>query len=186
MSSTTQVERSPAVFLDRDGTLNRERGFVSTAEELELLPGVPEALRRLQAAGFVLVVVTNQSGIARGLYSEATLAHIHATLHARLQRRPRAYLHCPHHPDAAGPFGGGCTCRKPLAGLLHQALDLLPIRLEGSFLVGDSARDVAMARGLPIRTVLVASGKPLDSACVADHRAADLAAATDWILAQRR
>lgn len=184
---------APAVFLDRDGTLNRERSFVTDVSQLEVLPGVGTALARLQAAGFVLVVVTNQSGVARRLCSEAALARIHDALHERLHRRPRAYLHCPHHPDVGGPFGGACACRKPAAGLLHQARELLPIRFEGSFLVGDSARDVLMARGLPIHTVLVASGKPLDGQLArldaegfaADHRAADLAAATDWILARR-
>ena len=150
-----------AVFLDRDGTLNRERGFVRSPDELEVLPGVSEALERLRAAGFLPVVLTNQSGIARGLYSEVDLAQVHAELDARTGHRIAAYFHCPHHPEAIGhPYGGECTCRKPRRGLLAQAVEVLGLSLPDSWLVGDSARDLLPARGLPLRTVLVQSGKP--------------------------
>ncbi len=178
------------VFLDRDGTLNREVGFVTSPDGLEVLPGVRAAVRRLHDAGWRLVVVTNQSGIARGLHGERELAAIHARLHRDLDELPAAYLHCPHHPEGAHGYGGACTCRKPAAGLLHQARELLGIDLAGGALVGDSARDVLMARGLPLRTVLVASGKPLEperaalraAGVVPDHEAPDLAGAVDWLL----
>ena len=183
----------PAIFLDRDGTLNVERSFVRSPAELELLPNVKEALARLDAAGFALVVVTNQSGVARGLYDEAQLARIHAVLHERLHRLPLAYLHCPHLPEAPGGYGGPCRCRKPAAGLLHEANELLGVRFEGSAVIGDSARDLLMAQGLPLTKVLVRSGKPvaaerqrLQAAGIApDHEAEDLAAAVDWLLAGR-
>ena len=179
-----------AVFLDRDGTLNREVGFVTSPRELEVLPGVRDALHRLHAAGWRLIVVTNQSGIARGLYGERELAAIHARLHRELDGLPDAYLHCPHLPDGGHGYGGACACRKPAAGLLHQAQALLGVPFAGSALVGDSARDVLMARGLPLRTVLVHSGKPAAAERAAlraagaapDHEAADLAAAADWLL----
>ncbi|MFY9345594.1 MAG: HAD-IIIA family hydrolase [Planctomycetota bacterium] len=178
------------VFLDRDGTLNREVGFVTRAADLVVLPGVVQALQRLRAAGYRLVVVTNQSGIARGLYSESDLAAVHERLHRELQGLPDAYLHCPHHPEGGHGFGGECACRKPGAGLLHQARELLGIDFAGGALVGDSARDLLMAKGLPLRTVLVHSGKPVaeqraklrTAAFVPDHEAADLAAAVDWLL----
>ena len=113
------VVSQPTVFLDRDGTLNRERGFVTHPEELEMVPGVPAAIRKLAEAGFRLVVLTNQSGIAQGLYTEAELAKVHAALHEELGGLPSAYLHCPHHPDHEGsPYGGPCRCRKPSDGLL--------------------------------------------------------------------
>ena len=150
----------PAVFLDRDGTLNREQSFVTRADDLHVLPGAAAAVGRLAAAGFRVVVVTNQSGIARGLYGEADLARIHERLHRALGEVPAAYLHCPHHPDMPGPYGGPCGCRKPAAGLLHQAAALFDLRLNGSWVVGDSARDLLAARSLPLRTVLVRSGKP--------------------------
>lgn len=184
----------PAVFLDRDGTLNRERGYLATAADLEVLPGVRDALRRLSSAGLVSVVVTNQSAVARGLLTEPELARIHALLHERLGRLPGAYLHCPHHPDFPGPYGRDCTCRKPQPGLVHLAAELLGVTLAGSFTVGDKARDLLLARGLPMRTVLVKSGAPwreaMDelerAACPPDHVADDVAAAADWILAQHR
>ncbi len=180
------------VFLDRDGTLNREVGFVTRPDQLEVLPGVTAALHRLSRAGFRIVIVTNQSGIARGLYSQHDLAAIHARLHRELDHLPLAYLHCPHHPEENGSYGGECACRKPSAGLLHQARELLDVCLEDAFLVGDSARDLLMARALPIRTVYVHSGKPaadelakLRAADFAPHaEAPDLAAAAEWILRQ--
>lgn len=183
-----------AVFLDRDGTLNREQGFVRSPRELEVLPGARDAVRALAAAGFRLIVVTNQSGIARGLYGESDLAAVHAALHDQLDRLPSAYLHCPHHPEAGPPYGGACACRKPGRGLVDQALGLYALDLARSFLVGDSARDVAMARGTPLRTALVRSGKETAaelaglaaSGVAADVVVADLAAAAAWILGSAR
>lgn len=178
------------VFLDRDGTLNAEVGFVRSPAQLQVLPGVRQALQRLVVAGYRLVVVTNQSGIARGLYSEKDLAQVHAHMHAALDELPWAYLHCPHHPEGEHGYGGACECRKPKAGLLHQAHELLGISFEGTALIGDSARDLLMARGLPIKTIYVHSGKPAakefatmhEASFAPDHEAADLAAAVDWLL----
>jgi D-glycero-D-manno-heptose 1,7-bisphosphate phosphatase len=179
-----------AVFLDRDGTLNAEVGFVARPEQLVVLPGARRALQRLHDHGFRIVVVTNQSGIARGLYTERDLAAVHRRLHEELGGLPTAYLHCPHHPDAGGPYGGACGCRKPAPGLLHQAGELLGVAFAGSFLLGDSARDLLMARGLPLRTVHLHSGKPPDGELAAlraaghepDASAPDLERAADWIL----
>ena len=179
-----------AVFLDRDGTINREVSFVARADQFVLLPGVHSALGRLVDAGFAVVVVTNQSGIARGLYTEDDLARIHELAQQQLGHLVRAFLHCPHHPDLPGPYGGACTCRKPQSGLVLAAQELLSLQLEGSYLVGDSARDVLAARGLPVRTVYVHSGKPpreeLAQLAAANFaptaEAMDLPAAVDWIL----
>ena len=190
----TPSQRSPAVILDRDGTLTRERGFVTDPEDLEVLPGVSDALARLAGAGYTLLVATNQSGIARGLYDESTLARIHSRLHDLLGGRPRAYLHCPHLPEPEGTTGGyahECECRKPGAGLIHRANRLFPIDWPRSFLVGDTARDLLMGEDQPSRKILVRSGKPWDEQLrilvqagrepefVADN----LGAAADWILA---
>ncbi len=181
-----------AVFLDRDGTLNTERSFVSSEGELEVLPGVVPALRSLATAGFALVVLTNQSGIARGLFDECDLARIHAALHASLERLPAAYFHCPHHPDAGdGPYTRACPCRKPKDGLLRQAIEVLDLDPRGSWLVGDSARDLLPARGHGIHTVLLHSGKPVEperqallaAGAPPNFECADLAAAARRILA---
>lgn len=181
-----------AVFLDRDGTLNRDVDFVRRVADLEVLPGVPAALQRLDAAGYRLVVVTNQSGVARGYLDESELARIHAALHERLHRLPLAYLHCPHLPDGGHGYGGACDCRKPLPGLLHRAHELFGVSFAGSAVIGDSARDLLPARGLPLTTIHVRSGKPFAAerdklraaGFPADHEADDLAAAVDWLLAR--
>jgi len=180
------------VFLDRDGTLVAERSYLSAPEQLELLPGVVGALRRLRAAGFVLVVVTNQSAVARGLVDEAGLARIHERLHVLLEHLPRAYLHCPHHPDAGeGPYRRACDCRKPAPGMLLRAAALFDLELRGSWIVGDGARDVLAGHALGLRTALVRSGHPIEPALAElaqrglrpDLVADDLAAAVDEIVA---
>jgi histidinol-phosphate phosphatase family protein len=188
---------SKTVFLDRDGTINREIGFFGDPDRLELLPGVPAAMRRLHDAGYRLVITTNQSGIARGLYSERDLTAVHARLHELVDGLPLAYLHCPHHPDPGEGNDPGyhreCTCRKPGPGLLHQACTMLRdfgVTLDGAAVIGDSARDLLMAEGLPVTKILVASGKPVkeqrrklaEAGCVPDHEATDLVAAVDWLL----
>jgi D-glycero-D-manno-heptose 1,7-bisphosphate phosphatase len=145
----------PAVFLDRDGTLMVERGYLSDPEGVELLPGVPEGLRRLRAAGFALVVVSNQSGIGRGLF---TLAQAHATM-ARLRlllrargAEPDAVWFCPHAPAAA------CACRKPGTALLERAAEDLGLSLKDSVMVGDKALDAETGRRAGGRGVLVRTG----------------------------
>ncbi|MCA8976507.1 MAG: HAD-IIIA family hydrolase [Planctomycetes bacterium] len=181
-------------FLDRDGTINREQGFVTAPDQLVILPGVVAALRRLAAADCRIVVVTNQSGIARGLYDERDLARVHATLHQKLEGLPYAYLHCPHHPDGTNAYGGPCDCRKPAPGLLHQARRLPGVSFEDGLLVGDSARDLLMGRGLPLRTVHVHSGKEPSRELAAmqaqgmapAHSAPDLDAAVTWYLGRDR
>lgn len=184
-----------AVLLDRDGTLNREQGFVTEPAQISILPGVPEALERLDAADFLLVVTTNQSGIARGLYDQRDLARVHEAIHLALGSLPRAYLHCPHHPDpdyrANGTgFGRSCQCRKPGAGLLEQADRLFGIDWPASYLVGDSARDLLMGRDLPATRILVKCGKPWPEqlgvltaeGCPPHHVVENLADAADLIL----
>lgn len=180
------------VFLDRDGTLNAEVSFVARPDQLVVLPGVRQALQRLRETGHRLIVVTNQSGVARGLYGERELARVHDRLRAEVGDAIDAILHCPHHPDLAGPYGGRCACRKPAPGLLHQAAELFDLDLAGSALIGDSARDLLMARGIPMTTVYVHSGKPpadelalLAAAGVTPSaQAPDLAGAVDWLLQQ--
>ncbi len=182
----------PAVFLDRDGTLNRERGYVTDPADLELLPGVVDALRSLRARGFTLVVITNQGGIARGLYDENVLTRVHERLHRETDGVITGYFHCPHHPDESGPYGGPCRCRKPASGLVETAIEVLGLDPSRSFVVGDSARDLACGAKLPVRTVLVQSGKPWrdelakleHDGYAPDHVTADLCAATTWILSQ--
>jgi histidinol-phosphate phosphatase family protein len=148
------------VFLDRDGTLNAEVGFVTGPEHLRLLPRTVAAIAALRAAVCSLVVVTNQSGIARGLLDQVDLARIHDKLQTELDGAIAGFFHCPHHPDGVGPYGGACTCRKPAPGLMLQARDLLGVDFAGGAVVGDSSRDLLAAAGLPLRRIYVRSGKP--------------------------
>lgn len=131
----------PGAFLDRDGTLIREKEYLADPSGVELLPGVPEALRLLRAAGYALVVVTNQSGIARGFYSLDDYRAVKRRLDEVLQGEsalPDATYYCPHHPDFTEP----CSCRKPSTGMYLRAAQELDIDLEASIYVGDRIKDV--------------------------------------------
>jgi D-glycero-D-manno-heptose 1,7-bisphosphate phosphatase len=139
-----------AVFLDRDGTIMVETHYPSDPGSVVLLPGALEALRGLRAAGYALVLVTNQSGIARGLYSEDDFRKVQARLETLLDEggvRLDAVLFCPHHPDFTGP----CDCRKPGLGMYRQAEAALGVDLAASIYVGDRVRDVLPALHL-VRT----------------------------------
>ena len=180
-----------AVFLDRDGVINEERGHVHRVEDFHFLPGVAAAMRRLQALGLQLVVVTNQAGIARGLYDaeayQTLTAHMRAQLRAEGVTLAGVYC-CPHHPTAGiGAWKRDCACRKPRPGMLRTAAQELGLSLADSFLVGDKASDIEAGRAAGLRgCVLVESGHALSAAC---RRAADacvpgLPQAADWIAAR--
>jgi histidinol-phosphate phosphatase family protein len=151
------VSGRPAVFLDRDGTLIEDRGYLRDPDQVALLPGASGAVRRLDLAGLPVVVVTNQSGIARGLLTEddylATARRLDALLAADGARLAGHY-HCPHLPEVSGP----CECRKPGALLYRQAAADLALDLTRSWWVGDRVRDVAAARELGGRGILVLTG----------------------------
>ena len=155
-SITHHVSRR-AVFLDRDGVLNRDsEDFIKTPDELELLPGAAESVSRLNDAGFLCVVITNQSGIARGLFPESALDGLHAKLRAGLAAGGAhidAIYYCPHGPN------DGCDCRKPAAGMVLQAARDYDIDLAGSWLVGDRPGDIACGAAAGTRTILVLTGK---------------------------
>ena len=185
-----------AVFLDRDGTIVREVEYLRSPEELRLLPRAGEAIRRLNEAGFAVVVVTNQSGIARGLLTEGDLEEIHTVLRRRLARRGArvdAIYSCPHHPEAPLPeYRRRCQCRKPLPGMLVRAGRELDLDLARSYAVGDGERDVEAGRRAGCRTVLVRTGygakteARVGGGLAADHVADDLSGAVEWILGGRR
>lgn len=147
----------PAVFLDRDGTLVRERDYLADPDLIELVPSAVEALRALRSAGFALVTVTNQSGIARGIYSEEDYAAVTAGLDQILREggaRLDLTLHCPHHPDYTAP----CSCRKPGTGMHREAAGTLGLDLTRSYYVGDKVSDVLPALHLSGRGILVLTG----------------------------
>jgi D-glycero-D-manno-heptose 1,7-bisphosphate phosphatase len=178
-----------AVFLDRDGVINVDRGYVHRVEDFRFVPGSDAAMARLQAAGWRLVVVTNQSGLARGLYSiddyQRFTAHLRAQL-AAVGVQLDAVLHCPHLPDASVPaYRLACDCRKPGPAMLLQAARELSLDLGDSVIVGDRLSDVRAGRAAGVgRCVLVRSGHALEAgdAQQADAVYDDLAAfATAWL-----
>jgi D-glycero-D-manno-heptose 1,7-bisphosphate phosphatase len=133
-----------AVFLDRDGTLVRDDGYVHALADLEILPHVTEGLSALKGAGFLLIVVTNQSGVARGLYGEADVERFHAALNTRLGPAAAidAFYYCPFHPDAVLPqYRQTSPLRKPDIGMFHAACRDFAITVERSYMIGDRQSD---------------------------------------------
>jgi len=186
----------PAVFVDRDGTLNREVHYLRRIADLRLLPGTADAIRALAAAGFAVVVVTNQSGVARGLVRPAVLAAIHATLVRRLARagaRLAGIYVCPHHPTAGSPpLRRRCRCRKPGPELVRRAARDLGLDVRRSYCVGDGAVDLGLAAATGTRAVLVRTGHGRRTEAARDHGlpvahvAANFRAAAEWIIDDAR
>jgi len=161
-----------AAFIDRDGVLNEERAFVHRIEDFQLVPGALEALRALQDAGYLRVVITNQSGIARGLYAEADYLALTAQMRERLEVagvRLDAVEYCPHLADAPlERYRLDCDCRKPKPGMLLKAIRALDIDPRASFLVGDRLSDIEAGRAAGVgRCYLVRTGYPLSEEAVA-------------------
>jgi D-glycero-D-manno-heptose 1,7-bisphosphate phosphatase len=184
------MEARAAAFIDRDGVINAEVGHVHRIEDFRLLPGVPQALRRLSDCGFALVVITNQAGIAKGLYDQA--AYDRLTLHMRERLATEGIAldgvyHCPHHPEGiVADYAVACDCRKPAPGLLLRAASDLGLDLSRSVMIGDKTSDVQAGRAAGVHwTVLVESGHalPADTGSLADHRCADLLQASRWVCA---
>ena len=158
-----------AILLDRDGTLNEEVGYLRTVADLRLFPDVAEALREINAAGWLAVVLTNQSGVARGLFPEAVIDEIHGEMQRRLQQagaQVDAFYYCPHLPPdetreelpALARYRIACHCRKPEPGLLFRAAGDLNFDLTRSVVIGDRYRDVEMGHRAGASGVLVRTG----------------------------
>jgi len=151
-----------AVFIDRDGTLNEDIGYVSAPDELAIYPWAAEAVRMINESGLLTIVITNQSGIARGMYSEATLGSIHSRMIEELASkgaRIDAVYYCPHHPDVGDArYRTACECRKPRTGMLDRAAREHDVDLAQSFVIGDKASDMKLAENVGARAALVLTG----------------------------
>ena len=147
----------PAAFLDRDGVLNVDSGYVHRIDQLEWITGAGEAVRLLNAAGYYVFVVTNQSGIARGYFDEAAMHQFHAHMQKVLGAQGAhidAFYYCPHHPEGTvKELAVRCRCRKPEPGMLEQAAREWPIDLGRSLLIGDKNDDMAAAAAFHIRGI---------------------------------
>ena len=183
-----------AVFLDRDGTLNEEVGYVNHIERFYLLPRVGRAIRLLNQQGWKAVVITNQSGVARGYFPESLVHQVHSKMEELLGKegaRLDGIYYCPHHPEIGSPpYRQKCRCRKPDTGLIEKASKELDLDPSGSYVVGDRGADMEFARRVGAKAILVLTGygkgeweyfggqwkvKP-------DYVAEDLLEAVQWIL----
>lgn len=150
-----------AVFLDRDGTINREKEYLYRIDEFEFIPGSPEAVRLLNQAGFLVVVVSNQSGVGRGYYTEDDVELLHRHIDAQLAAsgaRVDAWFYCPHHPQGKGSYALACRCRKPLPGMLVEAAARYAIDLSASVMIGDKLVDMEAGMAAGCRPILVRTG----------------------------
>ncbi|MBC07869.1 HAD family hydrolase [Thalassospira sp.] len=180
----------PAVFLDRDGVINEEVHYLSDVADLKLIKGAGEAIKRLNDAGLPVIVVTNQSGVARGYLAEDQLLEIHKALVAQLSDHNasvQGIYYSPYHPTGQGDYGRESTCRKPEPGMLLASAEDFAISLAESILVGDRINDIraghrAGARAIMVRTGHGAKEAILPEAQEADFIADDLSAAVDHIL----
>lgn len=152
----------PAVFLDRDGTINEEAGYIHELENLNLIPGAAEAIRGMNELGVPVILATNQSGPARGYYPESWVHALHERLVSLLAAegaRLDAIYYCPHLPDGTVPeYTQNCECRKPEPGMLKQAAAEHDLDLARSFMIGDKATDVEVGQNAGSKTVLLTSG----------------------------
>lgn len=179
-----------AVFLDRDGTINVEKNYLHRIEDFEFIAGAPEAIKRLNDAGFLVIVVTNQSGVARGYYEIEAVHRLHAFLDKELARvgaHVDAYFVCPHHPEeGVGEYRCDCHCRKPMPGMLIEAERKFGIDLAASFMIGDKLADVEAALKGGCKPLLVLTGHGADHAALVPEGVpvfADIASAVEAIIA---
>ena len=186
-----------AAFLDRDGTITAERGYVTRPEDVVLIEGAAAAIRELNEAGVLAVIVSNQSGVARGLMSEEDMAAVHAATESLLSAEGAVLsgaYYCPNHPDGkVERYTRDATCRKPAVGMLELAVRDLDIDVEQSTMIGDQVTDVEFANRAGIPAVLVMTGKGAAHLELARERGlsvaapvSDLGAAVRWILEGRQ
>jgi D-glycero-D-manno-heptose 1,7-bisphosphate phosphatase len=188
--------RRRAIFLDRDGTVSEEVGYVNHISRLRLLPRTAEAIRKINESQFLAVLVTNQAGVARGYFKEELVRRVHARLEEMLaegRARLDGIYYCPHHPTAGEPpYRRDCNCRKPKPGMIEAAREDLAIDLSRSFMVGDKYSDIVFAHSVGMKGVLVKTGYGLgeiegssaDWTEQPDRISEDLSDAVDWILSR--
>ena len=186
------MKKYAAVFLDRDGTINEEVGYMDSLEKLKIIPEAFEAIRLINQNGMKAVVVTNQSGVARGLFSEEFVQTVHAIIQEQLKAGQAfidAFYHCPHHPtEGQGVYLQTCNCRKPAPGLLFKAADEMEIDLGRSYMIGDMPKDVEAAKRAGVKSIFVRTGYGQEHRAFdvePDYIAGNILDAVRWILKDR-
>ena len=183
-------EKSKAVFLDRDGTLIEDSGYISSPDQIKFIPGAIAAVKKLNEAGYKVVIISNQAGIARGLLSENMLQTIDKIIHREVLSgggHIDASYYCPHHPEhGVYPYKQDCDCRKPNPGLIKKAARDKGIELDGSFMIGDKSSDIETGKRAVVKTVFVRTGHGREEEATLketpDHTTENLAEAVRWIL----
>lgn len=194
------MKKNSAIFLDRDGTINEEVGYLDSADKLQIFPEAFEAIRRINESGMKAIVITNQAGVAKGLFTEEFVRQINGQIQSLLVEKDALidrFYYCPHHPsEGAEPYRKICTCRKPEPGLLKQAAYDLNIDLSQSYMIGDRYRDVETAHRAGAKGVLVMTGYGQDILSETgpdqanelnqpNYIAKDILDAVNWILKDR-
>lgn len=181
-----------AVFLDRDGTINEEAGYLDRLDKLKILPGAPTAIRLLNEAGLKTIVITNQAGVAKGFFEESFVNEVHRRISDSMAAAGAfidRFYYCPHHPDEGKPpYRQSCSCRKPAAGMLFSAAGDLDLDLEASFFIGDTVRDMEAAAAAGVKGILVKTGYGLNSLDGGGNPvfiAEDILDAVRWLLKER-
>lgn len=190
----SQDSTTPAVFLDRDGTITEEVGYVNHVSRLRLIPGAARAIRRLNDAGVLAIVTSNQAGVARGYCTEElveeTMRQLEQMLAEEASARLDAIHTCIFHPAGKPPYNQDSRDRKPKPGMVEKACEKFPINLDRSYVVGDRKTDITFGKALGLKSVLVLTGYGIGEwehqrdqfPYLPDHVAPDLSAAVDWIL----
>jgi len=191
------MKKHSAIFLDRDGTINEEVGYLDDLAKLKIIPAAFEAVRLINAAKMKAVVITNQAGVARGLFSEDFVKTVNKYLHAEFLKENAlidTFYYCPHHPtEGIDPYRRECDCRKPAAGMLVQAAREMNIDLTRSYIIGDRYNDMEAGKKAGVKCVLVKTGfgqsllqddgpDKLTADNQPDYIAADILEAVRWIL----
>lgn len=186
--------KRPAVFIDRDGTINEQMGYINHLSRFRIFAGVPEAVKLLNENNYLVIVVTNQSGVARGYFPPELVDEIHSFMEASLKKEGAkidAIFFCPHYPRGkVNKYAFECDCRKPNTGMIKKALEMFDIDLANSYMVGDHFTDLEFARNSNIKGIMVKTGYGLgevdyilpDFEYKPVHVADDLLAAVKWIL----
>jgi len=195
------MKKNAAVFLDRDGTINEEVGYLDSIDKLNLFPNSAEAIRLINQSGMKTVVMTNQSGVAKGYFTEEFVRTVHERIQEILRGKGAfidAFYYCPHHhSEGVGHYLQSCACRKPEAGMLIEASKELDIDLMRSYTVGDMLKDIQVAHAVGAKGILVKTGYGIDTIekdltshspeiCKPNYIADDILDAVNWIIKDQR
>lgn len=190
--------KRPAVFIDRDGTINEQMGYINDLSRFVILPGVPEAIRLLNQTGFLTIIISNQSGVGRGYFPVDLVHEVHAFLKASLRNKGATVdgiFFCPHYPHGEIPeYSRECDCRKPRTGLVEQALTRFQIDMARSYVIGDRCSDMELACRCNLKGILVKTGYGLGDIRYIlpmkerkpDYIAEDMLDAVGWIIRDER